>query len=458
MIGILGVVATFGLAIFIHELGHFIAAKVNRFKVEVFSIGFGKRLFGLKRRETDYRISMIPFGGYVKMAGEEPRPDLPVETHEFLSKPWWRRMGVYLSGPLFNILLSAPIFILVFMLGAPTLMSLNVVGEVEEGLLGERAGVMVGDTILEVNHHPVQDWHDLVDRVTSHPSNLLTLKIERDGVQKLLTITSDEKITQERLGLYPIIPAEVGSLREGYPAEEAGLKVGDLIISLNGIPIHQWSQMTEIIHSTLDGEILVGVRRGAEEFVVSITPVVETIPLVNGGQKRVGLIGIGPKVVFRRLSPLHAISKGCRWVFYSVGMAYDSLLRLLTGKASLRQIVGPIGIARMAGERVHEGLGSLLWFIAFLSVNLGVLNLLPIPVLDGGHILFCLIEGVRGRMVSLRVQEMAIRVGVALIFTLIIFVTINDLARTRSFKRITEIMGGLVERLPWIEGRQGPSR
>lgn len=455
MITILGIFITFGLAILAHELGHFIVAKLGGFRVEVFSIGFGKRVFGIKRGDTDYRLSLIPFGGYVKMVGEEPTQNIPIQSCEFLSKPWWKRACVYLSGPLFNILFSFPIFIIVFMLGAPMPLSPNVVGEVEDGSLGEEAGIRVKDLIIEVNGKPIKDWYDFMERAFSHPSNLLRLGIKRDGERMMVDIRSDKAITQKDLGLYPLIPPMIGSIRKGYPADRAGLRVGDVITSLNGVPIEGWAQMTEIIHSSPGKRIVVSVRRGDKEFLVWIRPVIERIPGVGG---EIGLIGIEPMMVVRRIPPLSAVLKGVSWVFISMKTAFHSLVCLMSGQASLRQIIGPVGIARMAGERVNQGFGSLLLFIGFLSINLGILNLLPIPMLDGGHILFCLIEGIRGRMIALKVQEVAIKIGLAIIVSIFVFVTINDIIRTEAFRRIREGATEFIRGLRWIEERQGLSR
>ncbi|HAV43127.1 TPA: RIP metalloprotease RseP [bacterium] len=451
---LLGILVTFGIAIFIHELGHFILAKLFGIRVETFSLGFGKRLIGFKYKGTDYRLSIIPFGGYVKLPGEEPGKDKPIEEHEFLSKPWWKRMAVYLGGPFFSMGFAIPLFIMLFIIGVPMAVPPNLVGRVESGLLGEKAGIRVKDEIIEVSGKKIQYWDDLATTVDDNPSRILKIKVLRDGHETELIIEEDSEIKFEDLGLDYLILSQIGRIKPNYPAAKAGLKEGDIITSIDGRSIITWDDLTEIVYQSSGMNLRVGVKRGSDEFEVELVPVEDWIPKTDGGLEKVGLIGISPpvmKIKIQKFPLLEAIPLGLGQALGSVKLTIYSLGMLLSGQASWREVTGPVGIARMAGEHAQRGLNSLLFFIAFLSINLGVLNLLPIPVVDGGNIVFCLIEGVRRKMVSLKIQEIAIKIGFALIISLFVFTTLNDLSKTKLYQGIKEKAFEWIKAWQWQE-------
>lgn len=454
LITLLAILVTFGAAVFVHELGHFITAKLSGIRVEVFSLGFGKRLIGFKGRETDYRLSTIPFGGYVKLAGEEPSEKTPIEEHEFFSKPWWKRMGLYLAGPLFNIGLAIPVFIVLFMVGVSVVVPPNIVGGVKEGSLGKEAGIKIKDKIIEVSGTGVDGWSDIVRLIDEHPSEELKMTILREDEELGIELVKDFEIRFEELGLDYLILPQIGAVKPGYPAQEAGLKEGDIITSINDRPIIQWSDMTGIIYRSMGKDLRVGIKRGDDELEVVLTPVEGRIPKAGEGFEKVGLIGITPpqmKTEIQKFSLLEAIPLGLNQALFSLKLTVYSLNLLLTGQASLREVAGPVGIARMAGEHARQGLRNLVFFIAFLSINLGVLNLLPIPVVDGGQIVFCLIEGIRGKMVSIKIQEIATKVGFAIIISFFIFVTLNDISKTRVYQGIKEKASEWIRVWPWQE-------
>lgn len=453
MLTLFAVFVTFGVAILVHELGHLILAKLSGVKVEIFSFGFGKRLLGFKKGETDYRLSVIPFGGYVKLAGEEPDKGT-FEEHEFFSKPWWKRICVYLAGPVFNIGLAIPIFVALFIFGIPVVVPPNIVGKVSPGSLGDEAGLKVKDEIIEVSGVRVKGWNDLTRLIDLHPSYELKMTVLREGKELKVGLKKDFKIRFEDLGLDYLLPAQIGDLKSGYPAANAGLKEGDTIISINGKQVSQWGDLTEIVYQSLGKALKIRVKRLNKELEVVAIPVEGWIPKEGGGFEKVGLLGIAPpqmKTEIQRFSFLEAVPLGLEQAFFSIKLTAYSLGLLLTGQASLREVSGPVGIAQMAGEHAHQGIRSLVFFIAFLSINLGVLNLLPIPIVDGGQIVFCLIEGIRGKMVSFKVQEIATKIGFAIIISFFIFITLNDISKTGLYQGIKKKASEWIKVWQWQE-------
>ncbi|MEW6606420.1 MAG: RIP metalloprotease RseP [bacterium] len=439
LITLLSVLLTLGVVIFVHELGHFILAKFFNIRVEIFSLGFGKRLIGFKKGETDYRLSIIPFGGYVKLAGGEFDEKVLIEEDEFFSKPWWKKMGVYIAGPVFNISFAIPVFIVLFMLGISVVVPPNIAGEVKNGSLGEELGLKVKDRIIEVSGRKVKGWNDIAKFIDEHPCEELKMKILRGDKELMVGLKKDFEIRFKDLGIDYFLPPQIGDLKCGYPAEKAGLKKGDVITFIDDQPIVQWNDMTKIIYCSIGKDLTMKVKRGDEELKIIITPVEGKIPKREGGFEKVGLLGITPsqmKTETQRFSFLEAIPLGFNQTLLSIKLTIHSVYLLLSGQASLHDMAGPLGIAQIAGEHAQQGLKSLIFFIAFLSINLGILNFLPIPAVDGGQILFCLVERIRGKMISIKIQKVVTTIGFAFIISFFILVTFSDLSKTTIYQEV----------------------
>ncbi len=350
---LLSFVIVLGVLIFFHEFGHFLIARLFGVGVEKFSLGFGPRLLGRKIGRTDYRISAIPLGGYVKMVGEEPdaeveQADIPVSfTHKHVLK----RMCIVAAGPFFNILLATIIFFGIFLI-----------------------------------------------------SGTFTLK------------------------------PSVGTVRDESPAFAAGIKEGDLITAIDGAPVSSWEDMTEIIGASNGKTLEIRVRRNSSDQIFRITP--ELIPSKNifGEDIQRFIIGISASgdTDAKDLNPLQAFAESLIQTYRISELMVVIIGKLVTGDISTDTIGGPIMIAKMAGDQAKSGIGNLIFFIALISVNLAIINLLPIPILDGGHLLFFFIEAIKGHPVSLKVREVAQQIGLFIILLLVILVFYNDIFRYKD--------------------------
>lgn len=450
---IISFIIILGLLIFVHELGHFLVAKRMGVGVLKFSLGFGRRLFGFKRGETEYLVSAIPLGGYVKMVGEDPREVVTDGTgrafdHEgrlldpersFSHKSVWCRVAIVLAGPGANFLLALLLFWGVFaIVGRPVFPA--VVGRPQEDSPAAVAGLRPGDRVLAVAGKPVERWEEVEAAIQDSQGKPLALLIEREGGRREFTVTPrletfTDLFGDERqvwvIGVGPLIPTIIGRVMEGFPAAVAGLRPDDKVIAVQGEPVQAWEELARRIHKSAGQEVVLTVERGDERFQVTLTPKASTQQDASGRAVTVGLIGISPTESFRyeRVDPLTALyHAGVRTVDTTIKIGWV-LVKIVEGAISPQTIGGPILMAQMTGEQVQQGLLNLIFFTALLSINLGVLNLLPIPILDGGHLFFFLIEVLRGKPLSLRKREMAQRVGLALLVALMIFAFYNDIFR-----------------------------
>lgn len=418
-----------GVLIFIHELGHYLVAKYLGIRVEVFSLGFGKRLFGFRRGDTDYRISLIPLGGYVKMAGENPDEELSGSPEEFLSRPKLHRFAVAVAGPVMNIGLAILLMALLFMAGTQVLSYKNeapVVGAVEFDSVAEQAGIQIGDQIVAVNGERVPTWHDLEFAVGTSPGVLLTLEIERDGerLTKEVVPTASEDLGRGEIGVHPFIPYRVNALTPNSPAEQAGLRPGDRIEAVlrDGVAYSGFYMIYEAVNRFGDKPLTFRIKRGDERFEKTIEP----DPTPDGPR-------IGAYVRFEteteEFGPAGALVKSVEENIRLTKLVFVTVGRLFTGQASIRQMSGPIEIAKYSGMAAQIGWLALLSFMALVSLQLGILNMLPIPVLDGGVILLLIIEGLMGRDLSLRAKERIFKLGFLFIVVLMAVVIFNDIAK-----------------------------
>jgi regulator of sigma E protease len=443
-------VVVLGVLILVHEFGHFLVARLFGVGVERFSIGFGPVIARIRRKETEYCVSLFPLGGYVKMMGDDDNPLEGGKTgtidprRAFNLKPLPVRFLIVFAGPAMNFILAGVIFALVFMtLGRPA--SPAVVGRITDGGPMAQAGLHTGDRIVAVDGRPVQYWDEVLRAVQDNHGGMLQLTVEGEGGARKVGISpartksrdlfGDEQESWD-VGARPYVPASIGEVMAGLPAQQAGLKSGDVLMAVDGKPVLSWDELAESIHRRPNQPTRVDIKRGAETFPVTVTPsaVMERGP--DGKDAEVGRIGISPApaVVFVRSNPWRAVRDGFERTVEVTGLTAVGLYKIVVGQLDRKNIGGPIQIAVTAGEQARQGLPSLAFFTAVISVNLFLLNLLPVPMLDGGHLLFFVCEAALGRPLSLRKREVAQQVGFVLLMLLMVYAVYNDLERIGLFR------------------------
>ena len=412
-----------GILVFVHEFGHFIMAKRAGVRVEKFSLGMGPKLFGYKKGDTEYIISALPLGGYVKMAGENPDEEPTGAPDEFQAKTVWQRVKIAVTGPLTNILLAFLVMPLVFMVGTYSEGPAKV-GYVEKGSPAESAGFMAGDVIEKINGRGINDWTKALSLIAVNPDTDVHVMINRQGEKKTLTLRP-QTATELKIGisgLVPDMPAEVGRLKEGFPAEKAGIQVNDKIISVDGKTIYHWNQFSALVRESKGNKLTITLERDGKRMEIIVTPQED-----NGRY----VIGVEPimRLVFKKYGFIDSLRLGFDKTIESVDLTLITLKKLLTFNLSIKTLGGPVMIAQMSGQAAAAGLSSFLSLLAMISISLGVLNLLPIPVLDGGLVLFLVIEAIRKKPLSRKVMEVSQSIGAAVLITLIAVVSYNDVMR-----------------------------
>ena len=428
-----------GLAvlIFVHELGHFLAARKCGVIVEKFSIGFGKKLFGFTSRGTEFIVAAIPLGGYVKMKGEE----LGEETSEegsFSAAPPQHRLLIAFAGPAFNILFALAIYVFVYMIGVETIGP--VIGTVKENSPALEAGLQTGDKIISVNNNPIRFWSQLQKKVYHSPGEKLDFQIERlnKGIINLEIIPTTEEIKNlfgdtEQVGLIGITPLAntITYIKKESAAEKAGLQLNDRIIAVQNINIFGWSDLRP---AAVDkpGELLTfKIQRNDTEILIPLTPTPKTIKGPDGNDLKIGEIGIGMSglMALEQYGLIGSVSRAIKETWEMTSLIAISVQKMLFGSIPADQIGGPILIFQIYGEQAEQGFNEFIRLTALLSINLGLINLLPIPILDGGHILFFLIEIIKGRPVTEKNRELAQQVGFFMLISLMVFAFYNDIMR-----------------------------
>ena len=435
----IGFLILLGVLITIHEFGHFIFAKMFGVKVEVFSIGFGPPIFKWKGKETVYQIALIPLGGYVKMYGEDSMTE-PVQgevdksayndPRSFHSKPKWQKILIAFAGPLFNIVFAIFAFTSAYMIGItkPTYLEKPVIiGYVEPNSLAQEIGLKEGDKIIAIDGEPVKNWRDLTIKLGMKMGKKATLTVLRDGKKLQITINIPEDMKKLSLGISPPIEPIIGAIEPNSPAEKAGLKVGDKILAINNKPIKSWYEILDYIKKTKGEPIKLLVKRGNKTLTIEVKPKFD---------KKLGryIIGIAPKSDFKvvKYGFIDALKKSLEKSYELTISLWEVIKGLITGEVSFKTLGGPIAIAKFSGQALESGISTFLFSMGFISLQLGYLNLLPIPVLDGGLIAILLIEMIIRRDLPEKAKEILAYIGFALIGTLMLFVIFNDIMRAIS--------------------------
>jgi regulator of sigma E protease len=425
---IIGALIVLGVIIVIHELGHFVVAKFFKIRVETFSVGFGPRLFGFRRGETDYRISAFPLGGYVKMAGENPTDEITGAEHEFLSKPKWQRFLVAAAGPAMNVILAIALLTGLYMYGTdvPEVFSGQaVVGVVEPGSPADKSGIKPGDQLAALDGKENPNWQDVLNTVLTSAGRNLPVVVERNGQRVETTLTPDRRGRDEvgYVGMGPITRTVVSAVF-GAPAKAAGLQVGDEITKVNGIDLKSSGKtIQETMQATEEKTFPITVLRDGKEFELQVTPEVQN------GRKIIGINFPPYPTVMVKLGPVDAFKRSIQVNKEYAALLFDLIPRLIRREASMRQISGPIGIIQVSGQAFDAGLVPLITLMAIISLNLGVVNILPIPILDGGTMLLLLVESLMGRDLSLRMKERIVQVSIVFLLMVFVIVMYNDVVK-----------------------------
>ncbi len=414
-----------GVLVFVHEFGHFIMAKRAGVRVEKFSLGMGPTIPGMrvKKGDTEYVISALPLGGYVKMAGENPDEESTGAPDEFQSKTVWQRAKIAVAGPLTNILVALLLMPLVYLVGTYAEGPARV-GYVDKGSPAEKAGFQAGDVIREINGREISDWTMALSLIAVNPDTNVAVVLDRSGERKELTLRP-EAATELKIGtagLVPDLPAEIGRLRPGLPAEKAGLKVHDKILAVDGVTIYHWNQFSSMVRDSGGKGLTFLIERDGKRLEQVITPV------KDGGRY---VVGVEPFIhmVFKKYGLVESVRLGFQRTLEVADLTVITLQKLVTLQLSIKTLGGPVMIAQMSGQAAAAGLSAFIGLMATISLSLGMLNLLPIPVLDGGMLLFLIIEALRKKPLSRRVMEVSQAVGAALLITLTIVISYNDVMR-----------------------------
>ena len=432
--------------VFVHEYGHYIIARWCGVRVEVFSIGFGPELFGwTDKHGTRWKVSAVPLGGYVKMfgqganllEGEAGRAMNPEERKvAFDYKNVWRRMAIVAAGPAANYIFAVLIFAVMFAVHGKEVLP-PVVSAVRAGSAAAVAGLQPGDRIVTLNGSAISDFKEILEFVPLNLDQQITVGIERNGVRQAVTLTPQITIEKDALGNDTRIgflgiesPAPViGAVRQDSAAAAAGFQPGDRIVTLNGNAISDFQQLSEFVQGNLDREIAVGIERNGVQEIVRVAPRITVVKEAHGAEKRIGQLGIEAATQSERidLGLIGSGVAGVNRVFDVSGMMLKGVWQIVTGVRPANDIGGVIRIGYLSGEIAQIGFWSLITFAAMLSVNLGLVNLFPIPLLDGGHLTYYAIEAARGKPLGEKTQEWGFRIGIAFVLGLMLFATWNDL-------------------------------
>jgi regulator of sigma E protease len=439
-----------GILIFIHEFGHFIVAKCSGVGVERFQLGFGKKIVGRKWGETEYRLSLIPLGGLVKLVGESDAEDLSPEDKKrsFFHQPVWKRMAIVVAGPFFNLMLAIIIYFIVFIIGVPGLST--TIGIVQNGLPASISGIKTGDVVISINGEKVKQWANISKIVDKSQGRELVFSVKRGNdlldvkvkpkLEKVKNIFGED-VQEYTAGLDPELTTTVGDISEDLPAYKAGMKSGDEIVAIDGKKISEWENVSKMINNGKGQDVVFTLKRGSKILDLRIKPKAVKERSSSGAMMDHFIVGIAPaeKNIIVRMNPLESSIASIEQTWFFCKLTMKSIIKIFEGVVSPKTLGGPILIAQIAGTQAKAGIIKFIMFMAFLSINLAVLNLLPIPVLDGGHLLFFVIELIIRRPVSMKIREIATQFGFLMLILLMIFVIMMDIDRL-NIQWINDIM------------------
>ncbi|MCX6537320.1 MAG: RIP metalloprotease RseP [Acidobacteria bacterium] len=430
---IVAFVFVLGVLVFVHELGHFLVARWLGVRVITFSIGFGPKLLKFRRNDIEYCISAFPLGGYVKMAGENPDEPLSGNPGEFLARSRWDRFRILVAGPVMNILLAVVLMWVVLAQGAqvPAFQDAPVViGAVGAKSPAEKGGIKPGDRITKVGSQPVATWEEFYLAIGGRANREVPITLLREGRDTVITVTpvGQTKMQIGDIGVLPNVHPSISTVERGEPAEKAGIKTGDVVMAANGETIVFSSQLSATIRKFPGVPMTLRVARDGSTLDIAVTP---------RRQGAIGVIGIRIQDEFRLVQPgvVGALGMSIDRNIQFSGLIARTLGGLFTRETSPSQLMGPVAIAQLSGEYAALGWLATFTFMASLSLNLGLINLLPIPILDGGHILIMAIESVARRDLSLKVKERMVMAGFVALMLLMVTVVYNDLSRLSWFGR-----------------------
>lgn len=423
-----------GVMILIHELGHFWAARFFDVRVDTFSFGFGPRLFGFRRGETDYRVSAVFFlGGFVKMAGELPGDENANDPRGFQAKPRWQRLIIVGAGPLMNVVLAVALLTGLYMVKYQKIVDADngaVVGSVAANTPAAKAGIQEGDRIVRLGNKRNPTWDDIILKEIESSGRGMRLTIERNGRNLETTVTPvlDDRTGVGTAGWSEKGEVQLGPLTQGMPAQKAGLQQGDLILSAGGHPIHATVRFHEVIRGSGGKPVTIELQRQGRPMQVTVQPVWSG---ADGPARWVIGAYVEPKlnIVTSRLSLPDALRQSVQENVRSAGLIFQFLEGIIERRISAKSLTGPVGIAQLSGQAARQGPSAFIMLMSMVSLNLAVINLMPLPILDGGGIVMLVIEMVMRRDMSLSVKEAVFKVGFVFIMMLVAFVLYNDISK-----------------------------
>jgi len=434
------------VVVFFHELGHFLVARWCGVSVQTFSVGFGREIFGFyDSKGTRWRIAWIPLGGYVKFIDDENAASVPdrdklermtpeQRAGTFQDKSLGARAAIVAAGPIANFILAIVIFATMFTFVGERFTSpiLDVTAE----SVADKAGFRTGDEIVSINGEAVESFEDAHRIISTNVARQLTVTVRREGGEAQVTVVPDNDSAADVLGLRRYTPAEVDQIEPGSPADNAGFQEGDVVVRIDDQPIATFGQMQDLVGRSPGKPLKIVVLRGQQEAELTATPEKRVMTDANGRSVERGLLGIRRDAmpgdgIWKRYDPFTAALMGAERTWFVVATTMSYLYDIITGRQDADQLGGPIRIAKVSGDVAKAGFLPLINLAAVLSVSIGLLNLFPIPMLDGGHLLYYAIEGLRGRPLSERAQEIGFRIGLALVLMLMIWATRNDLIHIR---------------------------
>jgi regulator of sigma E protease len=446
LISILGIIVTILLVIGVHEFGHFIVARLCGIKVLRFSIGFGKPLRRWHDKSgTEYVFAAIPLGGYIKMLDETEENVAPEDLpFSYNRQPLYKRVAVIIAGPVFNIIFAALLYWTLFIVGFTTIKP--IIGEIKPQSIAAMAGLKPQEEIIQINNVPTSSWYSVTLKILMYSGDRSSMQVTTQAPQTKKTVDHTLDLTHwhmdelrpdplDSLGItpyYPEIPTTIGVIQENSPAAQANLKIGDKILAIDNKPIKNWLDLVTLVSAAPNKSIQLKILRGNNTLIVPVTIGIQRSALFH----KQGYLGIAPKITLKpellrinKYGPLEAIPRAIEETGLFLKLNFIVFSKMITGKISLRSLGGPITIFESAGTALNQGITPFLGFLAFLSISIGFINILPIPGLDGGHLLFQVIEFIIRRPISVRTQVLFYRIGLILLMLLIVQAVANDIMR-----------------------------